>query len=75
MIQIVKKCYSLDSFIELIDEIKCSKKAIFYNGKKQDKRKNLTADFDDIFDNNIPVRYFCNKTGFYVLIGDYNLKT
>ena len=67
---IIKQCNSFEEFCELIEDVKQLHMKIFYNGLIQDKRQELTTDFDDIFDNNVLVRYTLTKDELNVWIGD-----
>jgi hypothetical protein len=69
---VVRPCNGFEEFTDLMDEAKYSVKEIFLNGKKHDKRKSNFEDFEDIFDNNIPVKYFFSKNRLDVWIGNYS---
>lgn len=53
----IKECENLDHFVDIIYEAKQSHCNIYINGKKQDKRKSLIEDIDDVFENNIPIKF------------------
>lgn len=71
-ISVVRHCNNFDDFIDLMDEAKYSVKEIFFNGKKHDKRKTDFEDFEDVFDNGVPVKYFFNKNRLDIWIGNYS---
>lgn len=56
--------------VNVLEEAKYSVKEIFITGKKHDKRKTNFEDFDDVFDNNVSVKYFFSKNRLEVWIGD-----
>ena len=62
---------SFEDFMSLIDEAKLSCKEIHFNGKKMDKRRSLIGDFEDIFDNNVKVKYLFHNRILFVGVGDY----
>jgi CRISPR/Cas system CSM-associated protein Csm2 small subunit len=70
-IPIVRQCNDFEKFTELMDQSKYSVKEIFFNGKKHDKRKTNFEDFEDIFDNDVSVKYFYSKNRLDVWVGDY----
>lgn len=71
-IPVVRHCNNFDDFIDLMNESKYAVKEIFFNGRKQDKRKTNFDDVVDIFDNKVPVKYFFNKNRLNVWIGNYS---
>lgn len=72
-IPVVRYCNDFDNFIDLMGEAKYAVKEIFFNGKKHDKRKTNFEEFEDIFDNNIPIKYIFNKKRLDVWIGNYSV--
>jgi hypothetical protein len=68
---VLRVCDNFDDFTDLMDEAKYSVNEIFFNGRKHDKRKTNFEDFEDIFDNNIPVKYFFSRNRLDVWVGNY----
>lgn len=67
----VKEYNSIEDFATLIDKAKMGCVAIYYNGKKMDKRMNIVVDLEDVFDNNVPVKYLFYSRLLFVGFGNY----
>lgn len=67
----IRECKSYEDFVDLFDEAKQGCKAIFFNGKKFDKRKGLPDTIEDVFDNNVSVKYLFHNKSLFVGIGSY----
>lgn len=65
----MKEIKTIEQYDELIEEAKQAGVDIIVNGKKMDKRKNLVENMDDVFDNNVAVRFCFFKNRLNISIG------